>query len=121
MNKDKKIRIRTWKEEDIPAIVEFHKAAYPDYSPESQYDERIYRMELAAFPEGQFLAEIDGRVIGYATSIMVQLDDHSQWYTYSEITGAGTFSTHTPSGYTLYGADIAVHPDFRGRGIAGML
>jgi len=121
MNKDKKIRIRTWKEEDIPAIVEFHKAAYPDYSPESQYDERIYRMELAAFPEGQFLAEIDGRVIGYATSIMVQLDDHSQWYTYAEITGAGTFSTHTPSGDTLYGADIAVHPDFWGRGIAGML
>ncbi len=114
-------RVRHWRAEDIPAIIRCHKAAYPDYDEDMLYDERIYRMQLSAFPEGQFLVEANGEVIGYATSLIVQLDDDSQWYTYAEITGAGTFSTHTPAGDTLYGADIAVHPDYRGRGIAGLL
>lgn len=121
MGKSKRIRIRNWTSEDIHAIVACHKAAYPDYSPDLQYNERIYKLQLASFPEGQFLAEIDGQVVGYATSIIVQLDDDSQWYTYTEITGGGTFTTHTPSGDTLYGADIAVHPDYRGQDIAGLL
>lgn len=121
MSKHKKIIVRHWKPEDIPAIVECHKAAYSDYPPGSQYDERIYTMQMNAFPQGQFLAEIDGKVVGYATTIIVQLDDTANWYTYSEITGKSTFSTHTPSGDTLYGADIAVHPDYRGQGVAGAI
>ena len=121
MSKTKQVKVRHWQKEDIPAIVECHKAAYPDYSSDSHYDERIYTMQLNAFPEGQFLAEIDGKIVGYGTTMLVQLDDDANWYTYSEITGASTFSTHTPSGDTLYGADIAVHPDYRGRGIAGEL
>ncbi|WP_419785904.1 GNAT family N-acetyltransferase [Pseudodesulfovibrio sp.] len=115
----KKITVRLWKETDIPAIVECHRAAYPDYA--EHYDERMYGMQFAAFPEGQILAESDGKVIGYATSIIVQLDDSIDWYRYEEITGGGSFSTHTPTGDTLYGADIAVHPDYRGKGVAGKM
>ena len=104
MAKRSKIRVRNWKEEDIPALVACHKAAYPDY-PENggHYGERNFALQLAAFPEGQFLAEIDGQIVGYATSIIVQLDDDNQLYTYNEITGSGSFSTHEPSGDTLYG------------------
>ncbi|HEX6385422.1 MAG TPA: bifunctional GNAT family N-acetyltransferase/carbon-nitrogen hydrolase family protein [Anaerolineae bacterium] len=116
------IKVRRWRPEDIPAIVACHKAAYPDYPEEGgHYDERSYELQLAAFPEGQYLAEVDGRVVGYATALIVQLDDDIHVYRYPEITGAGTFSTHTPSGDTLYGADIAIHPDYRGLGIAGRL
>ncbi len=78
-------------------------------------------MQFAAFPQGQILAELDGVVIVYATSLIVRLDDDSPWYSYSEVTGVGTFSTHNPSGDTLYGADIAVHPDYRGAGVAGII
>jgi predicted amidohydrolase/GNAT superfamily N-acetyltransferase len=85
------------------------------------YTERFYEMQYAAFPEGQILAEADGKIVGYATSIIVQLDDNAHTYTYEEITGGGTFSTHDPSGDTLYGADIGVVPDYRGMGVAGML
>ncbi|MCB9152120.1 MAG: bifunctional GNAT family N-acetyltransferase/carbon-nitrogen hydrolase family protein [Caldilineaceae bacterium] len=122
MAKRSKIRVRNWKEEDIPALVACHKAAYPDY-PENggHYGERNFAMQLAAFPEGQFLAEIDGQIVGYATSIIVQLDDDNQLYTYNEITGSGSFSTHEPSGDTLYGSDIAVHPDYRQRGVSKAL
>lgn len=119
--KKPKIKVRTWRKEDIPAIVACHRAAYPDYEEGNYYTERFYEMQLAAFPEGQFLAEADDKVVGYATAIIVQLDDNAHTYTYEEITGGGTFSTHDPSGDTLYGADIGVDPGYRGMGIAGML
>lgn len=118
----RRVQIRTWTPDDIPALVACHKAAYPDYPEEGgHYGRRVFEFEYNAFPEGQFLAEIDGRVVGYATSLIVQLDDDAPIYRFSELTGGGTFSTHTPSGDTLYGADIAVHPDYRSGGIAKRL
>ncbi len=78
-------------------------------------------MQINAFPEGQLVALVGKDIVGYATSLIVQLDDDSPWHSYSEITGEGTFSSHDPTGDTLYGADIGVHPDYRGRGVAGKL
>ena len=112
-----------WTEEDIPNLVKVHAATYGHlYEKEELYNDRQYHMQLKAFPEGQFLAEVDGKVVGYATSLIVQLDDEDEnYYRYVELSGGGTFSTHTPAGDTLYGADIAVHPDYRGQGVAGAL
>lgn len=122
MAERKRIKVRRWRPEDIPAIVACHKAAYADYPEEGgHYDERAYALQLTAFPEGQFLAEVNGEVVGYATSLIVQLDEDIHIYRYPEITGAGTFSTHHAGGDTLYGADIAIHPNYRGRGIASRL
>jgi len=115
-----RIKIRRWTPADIKGIVACQRAAYRDFPYESLCTAREYKLQLAAFPDGQLLAELDGKIVGYAASLIVQIDDAS-WHNYSEITGSGTFSTHTPSGDTLYGADIAVHPDHRGMGIAGQL
>ena len=84
-------------------------------------NERQFSMQLEAFPEGQLVAEADGKIAGYTNTLIVLLDEESPWYSYGEITGNGTFSTHDPSGDTLYGADIAVHPDYRRQGISGLL
>jgi predicted amidohydrolase/GNAT superfamily N-acetyltransferase len=116
-----KFKVRVWTMEDIPDVVACHRAAYPEYAENAYYTERFYEMQFAAFPEGQFLAEADGVVVGYATSLIVQLDDDAHWYTYEEITGGGTFSTHDPSGDTLYGADIGVRPTWRRSGVARAL
>lgn len=117
----KTIKVRRMTQEDVPGVVLCQKAAYSGFQSDMLCDDRNYEMQIEAFPEGQFLAECDGQVVGYCTSLIVLLDDDSPWYSYSEITGVGTFSTHDPSGDTLYGADIAVHPDFRGQGIAAKL
>ena len=113
--------VRNWKEKDIPAIVKLHEDVYGHvYSKAELYNERKYRLQFKKFPDGQFLAEVNGKIVGYATSLIVQLDD-DDLYRYPELSGNGSFSPHTPSGDTLYGADIAVHPDYRGLAIAGEL
>ena len=121
MVKKPTVKTRRWTLADIPAIKECQLASYQDYPIADLCDERLLTFQFNAFPEGQFLAEIGGKVVGYATSIIIQLDDDTEGYTYGEITGVGTFSTHNYSGDSLYGADIAVHPEYRGRGIAEKL
>ncbi|HSG27204.1 MAG TPA: GNAT family N-acetyltransferase, partial [Candidatus Krumholzibacterium sp.] len=115
-----KITVRRWRSEDIPGIIECSRAAYRDYAEEYIYTPRPYRMQFSAFPQGQFVALCGKQIVGYATCLIVNIDEEF-WYDVDELTGAGTFSTHNPDGDTLYGADIAVHPDFRRRGVAGML
>ena len=116
-----KVRIRRWRKKDIPAIVECQKAAWPEYEDASQYDSRQFELAFGAFPEGQVLAEVDGVIVGYATSVIVEMSASLDHYSFDELTGSGTFSTHTSDGDTLYGADIAVHPDWRGKRIASKL
>jgi len=120
-----RIRVRAWTTADIPALVEVQRRAYPDYDAEGSYDARHFELQFAAFPEGQCLAEAvteaGTQIVGYCTSLVVQLDDDGTFYEYNELTGSGTFSTHTPGGDTLYGADLAVVPSFRGKGVAGKM
>ncbi|MEZ4443971.1 MAG: GNAT family N-acetyltransferase [Polyangiaceae bacterium] len=113
--------LRRARPDDIPAIYACQRAAYPTFPASGLCSERQLAMQLATFPDGQLVATLRGKIVGYATSLIVQLDDDSPWYDYGEITGNGSFNTHDPAGDTLYGADIAVHPDHRGRGIAGRL
>lgn len=116
-----RIRTRRARPEDIPGIYACQAAAYEGYGPSGLCDERQLGLQLEAFPEGQLVALAGDRIVGYAISLIVRLDDSSPWYSYGEITGDGTFSTHDPSGDTLYGADIAVLPEYRGQGISKKL
>ena len=67
-----RVKVRAWTVEDIPAVIVCHRAAYPEYGESAYYTVRNYEMQLTAFPEGQILAELDGVVVGYATSLNVQ-------------------------------------------------
>lgn len=115
------IKVRVAKAEDAPEMAALARAAYAEWPAANIANERNYALQIAAFPGGQFVAIADGRIVGYATSLIVQIDDDSPWYNHAEMTGFGTFSTHDPAGNSLYGADIAVHPDWRGKGVAQLL
>ena len=76
---------------------------------------------ISIFPEGQFCAEVNGRIIGSSSSLIVSLEPDYAYHTWNDITGQGLFTNHNPNGDSLYGADISVHPEFRCRGIATIL
>ena len=117
----RKFRLRRARLTDLEGIYACQAAAYPTLPESGLCDRRQLEMQLRTFPEGQIVVIHDKAVVGYAMSLIVQIDDDSPWYSYGEITGNGTFRTHNPSGDTLYGADIATDPDFRGMGVARLL
>lgn len=115
------VRVRAARPDDVPGIYACQAAAYAPLPASALCDERLLHMQIDAFPEGQIVALAGKEIVGYASALILQMDDEFPWYSYAETTGNGTFSTHDPSGDTLYGADIAVHPDWRGKGVAGKL
>lgn len=115
------VKVRTARLEDAAGMAAVARAAYAAWPASNIADERNYSLQLAAFPTGQHVAVVGKQIVGYATSLITQLDDDSPWYNHAEMTGFGTFSTHDPAGQTLYGADIAVHPDWQAKGISRLL
>jgi predicted amidohydrolase/GNAT superfamily N-acetyltransferase len=115
------VKVRVARSEDAAAMAAVARAAYAAWPAANIANERNFALQISAFPNGQFVAVSGALVVGYATSLIVQIDDHSPWYNHAEMTGFGTFSTHDPAGNSLYGADIAVHPDWQGKGVAQLL
>ncbi len=116
-----KVRVRRARPADVPGIYACQDAAYESFNESGLCDERQLALQQSVFPEGQLVAVLDRQIVGYAASLIVSLDEESPWFSYAEITGNGTFSSHDPTGDTLYGADIGVHPEHQGKGIAGLL
>ncbi|HEY6555941.1 MAG TPA: bifunctional GNAT family N-acetyltransferase/carbon-nitrogen hydrolase family protein [Polyangiaceae bacterium] len=109
--------------DDIPALVVLNRAAYPYMAEDNVvWAETHLRSHLRVFPEGQLVALRDGVIIGSCSSLIVSLGrDPLRQHTWSGITDSGFFTNHDPSGDTLYGADVCVHPDARGAGVGHAL
>jgi len=104
---------------DIDAAIELQRRVYaiiPAFRPEQ------FAGLLERFPAGQFAAELDGRLVGIAISLVILWDDYSLHHTWAGITNNGDFDTHDPvNGRTLYGAEVCVDPDTRGQGVGHAL
>jgi GNAT superfamily N-acetyltransferase len=74
--------------------VELQKQSFPLMAKDGViWHEHHLESHIKIFPEGQFCAELGGKI----------------------------FTNHTLKGDSLYGADLSTHPDSRGLGIATML
>jgi len=113
-------RVRQMTAADIPSVIELQVRAFPGQSP-WRPDQLAHHLEI--FPEGQLVAtsETSERVLGSASSLLIDWDDYAESANWSSITGEGTFNTHNPLGKTLYGADLGVDPDARKQGIGSSL
>lgn len=90
------------------------KAAYPEWSGVLWRKETIERL-VGLFPEGQMGVFMNDRLVGCALSIIIQLDRVGLDHDYRKVTGDYTFSTHDPKGDTLYGIEVFIHPEYRGK------
>lgn len=73
------------------------------------------------FPEGQACVEYEGKIVGTALSLMVNIEDYPEEHTYDEITGKGYIRNHNPNGKNLYGIEVGVDPDYRNLSIGKRL
>jgi GNAT superfamily N-acetyltransferase len=89
---------------------------FPTLSDDERMKAKHYLHHIRLFPEGQFVVLHGERAIGMSTTIRyhLALKDH----TFLEISDNLWMNTHEPEGDWLYGMDVGVHPNYRGRGLA---
>ncbi len=114
------IVITTTRPEHAAQLEELQRIVFPTLAKESLMRKEHYLNHIRIFPEGQFVALKDGKVIGMTTSIRYHLDFNDK-HTFNDVFDSGFLNTHQPDGDWLYGMDIGTHPDYRGLGIAKFL
>lgn len=84
-------------------------------------DTEDVRQQLQRFPEGQFVA-LDGvLVVAYAATMRTSYPPEQHPKTWMAMLGDLGLRNHEPRGDWLYGAEMAVRPDYHGYGIGTQL
>jgi len=110
--------IRNYAEQDFDELIEIQRESFPPPFPEELYwnREQLHN-HVSLFPEGALCVEMDGKLAGSITGMLVQEHAgtaHGKW---ADVTDEGYIRTHDPAGRTLYIVDISVRPAFRSYGI----
>lgn len=106
-------------EEDFEGVAALQRACFPEPFPlELLWNPNHLRHHCHMFPEGQFVAILDGEVLASCTNMLVADERWMAHLPWEEMTGGLMLTKHEPNGQTLYGIDISVHPKHRGKGIA---
>lgn len=116
------VAVRTMTLDDVEGVSALQRACFPPPFPEELlWKPHHLRQHLAIFPEGQFVAAVDGSVVGSASNMRVANDRLRAHRSWDETVGGLELRGHDPTGTVLYGVDISVHPEWRGRGVARKL
>jgi len=105
-----KLIIRHAENRDVHKVLALTHIVYTDMPP---YRDDMIRAHITNFPEGQFVAEYNGKIIGYCASFMIGEMAALSAHTWREITGDGYGARHDPNGNFLYGMEVCVDPVFR--------
>lgn len=104
------LTIRNAKVGDIKGISELVKRTYVDAL---TYTTGMLRGQITTFPDGQFVVEYEGEIVGYAASFMISESVALAPHSWNEITGGGFGSRHDPNGDWLYGMEVCVDSERR--------
>jgi GNAT superfamily N-acetyltransferase len=107
--------------EHAEALEELQRVVFPTLADEERFKAAHYHKHLELFPDGQFVGLDGNRVVAATATIRLHFDFAHHDHTFAEIIQGGWLTSHEPDGDWLYGADIGVHPDYRGRGLAQAL
>lgn len=107
---EKKIILRRITPKDFDEIIALQKLCFPNME---TWKKKHLTSHLKHFPEGQFCVEYDGKIIGSASSLIIDFDEYDDQHSYDEITDKGYITNHNPNGHNLYGIEVMVHPDYR--------
>ena len=109
-DKPAKLIVRNAEVRDIPGIMKMSERVY---GRGMGYARSELFGQINRFPDGQFVAEYEGVIVGYCATFIISSDVALAPHTWNEITGVGFAARHDPEGDMLYGMDVMVHPDYR--------
>lgn len=110
--------IREMRFEDVAGVVALQRLAFPPpFSEDLHWDPKHLVRHIELFPEGQLVADCAGQVVGSCSNAIISehaWNAHGNWY---QTVGGPSLRGFDPLGTTLYGLDIAIHPQHRRVGL----
>lgn len=113
-----RLEIRQAKAKDVRAIADLVRRAYDDLP---AYTQGEIRGQINNYPEGCFIARLDGVIVGYCATMRLDERIALADLTWDEVSGNGFGSRHDPTGDWLYGYEMCVDPEVRGTRIGRRL
>lgn len=116
------VRFRLIHESDISDIIQLQWKTFPVMSQKGEiWEEDEIKKYLRIFPEGQFCAEVNGKIVGSASSLIVNMRPEYRNHSWDEICYNNIEKSHDVFGNSLYDVDVSVLSEFRRIGIASKL
>lgn len=115
------ITIANTRPEHIPQLVAHQQICFPTLHPSEWMRAEHFESHIRLFPEGQHVALDGERVVGQSSTFRIGGARALAQHEYMDILGQSYFTNHDPQGEWLYGADMSVSPEYRGRKISTML
>jgi GNAT superfamily N-acetyltransferase len=115
------ITITNTRPEHIAQLVAHQRLCFPTLDPSEWMRAEHFASHLRLFPEGQHVALDGKRVIGQSSTFRIAGERALAQHEYMDILGQSFFTNHDPHGEWLYGADMSVRPEYRGRKVSTML
>ncbi|MDP3561785.1 MAG: carbon-nitrogen hydrolase family protein [Legionellaceae bacterium] len=112
MVKEPSLLIRNATLNDVPAISKMIEKTYAGIPDWPAWPLKALKSHIKIFPEGQFVALFDGKIVAYSASILISGDIALKPHTWDEISAHGFGTTHDPQGDYLYGIETCVDPDY---------
>jgi GNAT superfamily N-acetyltransferase len=113
--------ITTLKPEHFEQLEQLQQAAYPTLGAHELMRVEHFASQYSVFAEGQIVV-LDGEsVVGQGSGFFLDFDFDHPAHTFAGICDHFYFRTHDPDGAYYYGADISVHPEYRGHGIGKLI
>lgn len=105
------------------ALAAIQAASFPTLSAAERMRAEHYRKHVEVFPDGQHavIERASGRAVACSTDFRTRVDFAHYQHRYMDAVADNWLTRHDPAGDWLYGADIGVHPDHRGRGLSTLL
>ena len=115
------VRIETIKPRYARALEQLQRDCFPTLGADELMRAEHFLNHCRLFPEGNFVALHQNRVIGLGSGFLIDFDFEHAQHSFQEIIAGGFYSNHDPNGDWYYGGDISVHPAYRRRGVGSLL
>lgn len=105
-----KLIIRPARNSDVAAMAGLSAKVY---GKAEAFTRAEIRGQINNFPEGQFVAEYEGQIVGHCATMIVSAEDAFRPHSWEEISNGGYGRPIGEDGDVLYGFEVCVDPDFR--------
>ncbi|HUE20089.1 MAG TPA: aminotransferase class III-fold pyridoxal phosphate-dependent enzyme [Bryobacteraceae bacterium] len=102
-------------------LEELQRICFPTLADDERFKYAHFLKHMELFDDGQFVALDGDIVVGATATLRLDFDLNHVDHTFADIIQGGWLTSHQPDGAWLYGADVSVRPEYRGRGLATAL